>query len=42
MGGNTERAYEAAVEMTKAWEQAHNFDLFDDALPVLDHPRGTG
>jgi putative hydrolase of the HAD superfamily len=35
MGGNSERAYECAVEMTKAWEHAHNFDLFDDALPVL-------
>jgi ribulose-1,5-bisphosphate 5-phosphatase len=35
MGGDTDRAYEAAVEMTKAWEHAHNFDLFDDALPVL-------
>jgi HAD superfamily hydrolase (TIGR01549 family) len=35
MGGDTDRAYEAAVEMTKAWEHAHNFDLFEDALPVL-------
>src|ERR671910_777186 len=42
MGGNTDRAYDAAVEMTKAWEQAHNFDLFDDALPVLDHLREHG
>jgi len=35
MGGDTDRAYECAVEMTRAWEQAHNFDLFDDVLPVL-------
>jgi HAD superfamily hydrolase (TIGR01549 family) len=35
MGGNSERAYECAVEMTRAWEHAHNFDLFEDALPVL-------
>jgi putative hydrolase of the HAD superfamily len=35
MGGDADRAYEAAVEMTSAWEHAHNFDLFDDALPVL-------
>ena len=42
MGGDTDRAYEAAVEMTRAWEQAHNFDLFDDALPVLDHLREHG
>ena len=42
MGGSADRAYEAAVEMTKAWEHAHNFDLFDDALPVLDHLREHG
>ena len=42
MGGNTERAYEAAVEMTKAWEHAHNFDLFDDVLPVLADLRARG
>ena len=42
MGGNTDRAYECAVEMTKAWEHAHNFDLFDDAIPVLDHLRELG
>lgn len=42
MGGNTDRADEAAVEMTKAWEHAHNFDLFEDALPVLDHLREHG
>jgi putative hydrolase of the HAD superfamily len=36
MGGNSDHAYQCAVEMTKAWEHAHNFDLFDDALPVLD------
>lgn len=42
MGGNTERAYEAAVEMTRAWESAHNFDLFDDAIPVLAELRRHG
>jgi putative hydrolase of the HAD superfamily len=35
MGGNSERAYECAVEMTRAWEHAHNFDIFDDVLPTL-------
>jgi putative hydrolase of the HAD superfamily len=35
MGGNTNRAYECAVEMTRAWEHAQNFDLFDDVLPTL-------
>lgn len=42
MGGNADRAYECAVEMTRAWEQAHNFDLFDDALPVLADLRERG
>ncbi|MDQ2983849.1 MAG: HAD family hydrolase [Actinomycetota bacterium] len=35
MGGNSDRAYHCAVEMTKAWEHAHNFDLFEDVLPTL-------
>jgi putative hydrolase of the HAD superfamily len=42
MGGDAERAYECAVEMTRAWEQAHNFDLFEDALPVLAELRRYG
>lgn len=42
MGGDTDRAYEAAVEMTNAWEHAHNFDLFDDVPPVLDGLRERG
>ncbi len=42
MGGNSDRAYEAAVEMTRAWEHAHNFDLFDDAMPVLAELRRQG
>jgi putative hydrolase of the HAD superfamily len=35
MGGDSERAYECAVEMTRAWEHAQNFDLYDDVPPVL-------
>ncbi|MGH2996377.1 MAG: HAD family hydrolase, partial [Gaiellaceae bacterium] len=42
MGGNTARAYECALEMTRAWEHAHNFDLFDDAVPVLAELRRQG
>jgi HAD superfamily hydrolase (TIGR01549 family) len=42
MGGNSDRAYECAVEMTRAWEHAHNFDLFDDVLPVLTDLRERG
>jgi HAD superfamily hydrolase (TIGR01549 family) len=39
MGGQTESAYECAVEMTKAWEHAEHFELYEDALPVLDRLR---
>jgi putative hydrolase of the HAD superfamily len=39
MGGNSDRAYDCAVEMTGAWEHAHNFDLFEDTLPTLDELR---
>jgi putative hydrolase of the HAD superfamily len=42
MGGAAEHAYECAVEMTKAWEQAYNFDLYDDVPPVLDELRRRG
>jgi putative hydrolase of the HAD superfamily len=42
MGGDTDRAYECAVEMTRAWEHAHNFDIFDDVLPVLAELRRHG
>jgi ribulose-1,5-bisphosphate 5-phosphatase len=35
MGGDSDRAYECAVEMTRAWEHAENFELFEDTLPVL-------
>ncbi|MBA2568048.1 MAG: HAD family hydrolase [Actinobacteria bacterium] len=39
MGGDSDRAYEAAVEMTRGWEHAHNFELFEDTLPVLEELR---
>jgi HAD superfamily hydrolase (TIGR01549 family) len=42
MGGDSERAYECAVEMTRAWEHAHNFDLYDDVLPTLESLRSRG
>ena len=34
MGGRGD-TYGCAVEMTRAWEHAHHFDLFDDVLPTL-------
>ena len=42
MGGDSDRAAEFAVEMTRAWEHAHNFDLYDDVPPVLDELRRRG
>jgi HAD superfamily hydrolase (TIGR01549 family) len=42
MGGDSDRAYECAVEMTRAWEHAENFDLFEDTLPVLAELRAHG
>jgi HAD superfamily hydrolase (TIGR01549 family) len=41
MGGAGD-TYRCAVEMTRAWERAEHFELFDDALPVLDELRGFG
>jgi putative hydrolase of the HAD superfamily len=40
--GGTGATYEAAVEMERAWVEAAHFELYDDALPVLDHLRGRG
>jgi putative hydrolase of the HAD superfamily len=42
MGGGSDRAYEAAVEMTRAWENAANFELYEDTLPVLAVVREAG
>jgi putative hydrolase of the HAD superfamily len=40
--GGTGDTYACAVEMTRAWERAEHFELFDDALPVLDELRDHG
>jgi HAD superfamily hydrolase (TIGR01549 family) len=42
MGGDSEGAYECAVEMTRGWEHAENFELFEDTLPVLEELRRHG
>ena len=39
MGGNTDRAHECAVEMTRAWEHSENFELYEDSLAVLEELR---
>ena len=40
LGGDSDRAYECAVEMTRAWSQAHNFDIYEDVLPTFATLRG--
>ena len=42
MGGDADSAYDCAVEMTRAWEHAEHFELYEDALPVLDELRRHG
>jgi putative hydrolase of the HAD superfamily len=42
MGGDAEGGRACAEEMTAAWELHHNFELYEDALPVLDELRGAG
>jgi len=42
MGGNSERARDCAVEIERGWERSENFDLYEDALPVLEELRGHG
>jgi HAD superfamily hydrolase (TIGR01549 family) len=42
MGGDAEGAHECALEMTRAWEQSDNFELYPDALPVLEELRAYG
>jgi putative hydrolase of the HAD superfamily len=41
MGGAGD-TYACAVEMTRAWEHADHFELYEDALPVLDELRSHG
>jgi HAD superfamily hydrolase (TIGR01549 family) len=42
MGGEADSAYECAVAMTQAWEHAEHFELYEDALAVLEELRGQG
>jgi putative hydrolase of the HAD superfamily len=41
MGGDRD-TYEVAVEMERRWADSVHFDLYDDALPVLDALRARG
>jgi HAD superfamily hydrolase (TIGR01662 family) len=42
MGGAGESARPCAVEMVHAWEHSHNFELYEDVLPVLRELRRHG
>ncbi len=42
MGGDSEAARECAVEVEKGWERSENFDLYEDALPVLEELHRLG
>jgi putative hydrolase of the HAD superfamily len=42
MGGPEEIASECATEIEQGWEVSENFELFEDALPVLDELREAG
>jgi putative hydrolase of the HAD superfamily len=39
MGGGGEGLRACALEMVRAWEHSHNFELYDDVLPVLEELR---
>ena len=41
MGGSG-NTYQAALEMERRWSQSVHFELYDDALPVLDALRDRG
>ena len=40
--GDTGDTYECAREMTRAWEHAHRFELYEDVPPTLDDLRSRG
>jgi HAD superfamily hydrolase (TIGR01549 family) len=42
MGGPAGIASECATEIERGWEVAENFELFEDALPVLEELRAAG
>jgi HAD superfamily hydrolase (TIGR01549 family) len=41
MGGPPQLAEECATEIEQGWELAENFELYEDALPVLDELRAS-
>jgi putative hydrolase of the HAD superfamily len=41
MGGPAELASDCATEIEQGWEVSENFELYEDALPVLEDLRGA-
>ena len=41
-GGDDAKVREIALEITRGWERSENFELYEDALPVLDELRRRG
>jgi HAD superfamily hydrolase (TIGR01549 family) len=42
MGGSGPGVADVALEIVRGWEHAHNFELYEDALPVLASLRSRG
>ena len=42
MGGPADLASECATEIEQGWEAPENFELYEDALPVLEELRAAG
>ncbi|HEX9379879.1 MAG TPA: HAD-IA family hydrolase [Gaiellaceae bacterium] len=42
MGGPLEIASDCATEIEQGWEVSENFELFEDAIPVLEELRASG
>jgi putative hydrolase of the HAD superfamily len=42
MGGDGPAVREAAFEIVRAWEHAHNFELYEEAVPTLELLRSHG
>src|SRR5207248_10150052 len=42
MGGDAKRAYDCGRELSRAWMVSANFELYEDALPVLEELRRHG
>jgi HAD superfamily hydrolase (TIGR01662 family) len=42
MGGSGPAARACAVELTSRWQEHENFELYEDAIPVLDELRTAG